>query len=162
MEPNASVPVRAPVPYLHREVQAREELGHTAVSPWLAALLTGIFLGMIAAVPLLQPAPAGPFKEFAADRPLLDSMIRFEDRLEEESWVQQELLPPVQLFLTGVLGTGNEQVVPGRDGWLFYRPAVDSLTGPGFPEDARAALLDLHRRLEDRGIRMVVLPVPVK
>lgn len=152
----------APVPYLHREVQAREELGHTAVSPWLAALLTGVFLGLIAAVPLLQPNPAAPFAEFAADRPLLDSMIRFEDRLEEESWVQQDLLPPVQLFLTGVLGTGNEQVVPGRDGWLFYRPAVDSLTGPGFQEDARSALLDLHRHLSDRGIRMVVLPVPVK
>lgn len=162
MEPN---PPAAPVPYLHREVQAREELGRTAVSPWLAALLTGVFLGMIAAVPLLQPDPAAPFSELAADRPLLASIIRFEDRLEEESWVMEELLPPVQLFLTGVLGTGNEQVVPGRGGrggWLFYRPAVDSLTGPGFPEDARAALLDLHRRLEDRGIRMLVLPVPVK
>lgn len=159
MEPNAPA---APVPYLHREVQAREELGRTAVSPWLAALLTGVFLGMIAAVPLLQPDPAAPFSEFAADRPLLDSMIRFEDRLEEESWVQRDLLPPVQLFLTGVLGTGNEQVVPGRDGWLFYRPAVDSLTGPAFLEDARSALLELHRYLADRGIRMVVLPVPVK
>lgn len=151
----------APVPYLHREVQAREELGHTAVSPWLAALLTGVFLGLIAAVPLLQPE-FGAFREFARDRPLLDSMVRFEDRLEEESWVQEELLPPVQLFLTGVLGTGNEQVVPGRDGWLFYRPAVDSLTGPGFLEDARPALLDLRRHLAERGIRMVVLPVPVK
>lgn len=159
MEPN--VPPTY-VPYLHREVQAREELGHTAVSPWLAALLTGVFLGLIAAVPLLQPGPFAPFAEFAADRPLLDSILRFEDRLEEESWVQQELLPPVQLFLTGFLGTGNEQVVPGRDGWLFYRPAVDSLTGPGFVEDARPALLDLHRHLADRGIRMVVLPVPVK
>lgn len=160
----------APVPYLHREVQAREELGHTAVSPLLAALLAGLFLGIIAAVPLLQPNPAEPFSELAANRPLLDSMIRFEDRLEEESWVMEELLPPVQLFLTGVLGTGNEQVVPGRGGrggWLFYRPAVDSLTGPGFLEphaasDPRPALLDLHRHLADRGIRMVVLPVPVK
>ncbi|HEX5716581.1 MAG TPA: hypothetical protein VF179_10505 [Thermoanaerobaculia bacterium] len=159
MEPNTPPTY---VAYLHREIQAREELGHTAVRPWLAALLTGVFLGLIAAVPLLQPEPFGPFAEFAADRPLLDSILRFEDRLEEESWVQQELLPPVQLFLTGVLGTGNEQVVPGRDGWLFYRPAVDSLTGPGFPEDARPALLDLHRRLADRGIRMLVLPVPVK
>mgnify|MGYP006178977607 CR=1 FL=1 len=132
------------VPYLHREVQAREELGHTAVSPWLAALLTGVFLGLIAAVPLLQPG-FEPFRELAQDRPLLDSMNRFEDRLEEESWVVEELLPPVQLFLTGVLGTGNEQVYPGRDGWLFYRPAVDSLTGPGFLEtnDPRPALLGL-------------------
>ncbi|HWN44512.1 MAG TPA: hypothetical protein VNW71_19975, partial [Thermoanaerobaculia bacterium] len=95
-------------------------------------------------------------------RPLLDSMIRFEDRLEEESWVMKELLPPVQLFLTGVLGTGNEQVVPGRGGWLFYRPAVDSLLGSEVRSDPRPALLDLHRQLEERGIRMMVLPVPVK
>jgi len=151
----------APVPYLHREVQAREELGHTAVSPWLAALLTGIFLGMIAAVPLLQP-DFEAFREFGQNRPLLDSMIRFEDRLEEESWVMEELLPPVQLFLTGVLGTGNEQVVPGRGGWLFYRPAVDSLLQSEVRSDPRPALLDLHRQLAERGIRMMVLPVPVK
>lgn len=174
MEPNAPA---TPVPYLHREIQAREELGHTAVSPWLAALLTGLFLGLIVAVPLLQPN-LEPFRELAQDRPLLDSMIRFEDRLEEESWVVEDLLPPVQLFLTRVLGTGNEQVYPGRDGWLFYRPAVDSLTGPGFLEedilearrvppidtepDPRPALLDLQDLLQARGIRMVVLPVPVK
>lgn len=158
MDPNAPA---TSSPYLHREIQAREELGHTAVSPWLAALLTGVFLGMIAAVPLLQPN-LEPFRELGQHRTLLDSMVRFEERLEEESWVVEELLPPVQLFLTGVLGTGNEQVYVGREGWLFYRPAVDSLTGPGFPDDALAALLDLHRRLEDRGIRMVALPVPVK
>src|SRR5688572_321866 len=107
MEPN--VPLR-PVPYLHREVQAREELGHTEISSWLAALLTGVFLGLIAAVPLLQPNAAEPFKEFGKGGTLLGAMTRFEDRLEEESWVVEDLLPPVQLFLTGVLGTGNEQV----------------------------------------------------
>lgn len=166
-----SPPVATPVPYLRREVQARRELGQTAVRPAVAALLAGAFLGLIGAVPLLQlgePAGLRPFAELAAKRPLAARMARFEDRLEEESWVTAELLPPVQLFLTGILGTGNEQVYPGRDGWLFYRQAVESLTGPGFLEretqesDPRPALFELHRQLAHRGIRLVLLPVPVK
>lgn len=163
MEP--TVPLR-PVPYLHREVQAREELGHTSIHPWLAALLTGIFLGLIAAVPLLQPNAAEPFKELGQANTLLDAMTRFEDQLEETSWVVEDLLPPVQLFLTGVLGTGNEQVYPGQPGrnrWLFHRPGVELLTGPAFSEEeVLSALLDLHRDLADRGIRLVVLPAPAK
>lgn len=160
MEPN--VPLR-PVPYLHREVQAREELGHTEISSWLAALLTGVFLGLIAAVPLLQPNAAEPFKEFGKGGTVLGAMTRFEDRLEEESWVVEDLLPPVQLFLTGVLGTGNEQVYPGKERWLFYRPGVDMLTAPGFrEEDVLQALLDLRDDLAARGIRIVVLPAPGK
>ncbi|HYN19460.1 MAG TPA: hypothetical protein VE078_00755 [Thermoanaerobaculia bacterium] len=160
MEPN--VPLR-PVPYLHREVQAREELGHTEISSWLAALLTGVFLGLIAAVPLLQPNAAEPFKEFGKAGTLLGGMTRFEDRLEEESWVVEDLLPPVQLFLTGLLGAGNEQVYPGRDRWLFHRPGVELLTGPAFSEeDVLSALLDLRDDLAARGIRLVVLPAPAK
>ncbi|HYG62873.1 MAG TPA: hypothetical protein VEL74_09855 [Thermoanaerobaculia bacterium] len=196
-------PPPAPVPYLHREVQAREELGHTAVSPTVAGLLAGLFLGLVVGVPALQLtggwAGGNPFRQLAeslpgameasrqeglwsANRTLLASMNRFEDRLEEESWVVERLLPPVQGVLTGVLGVGNQQVYTGRDGWLFYRPAVDSLTGPGFlgsgvlaarraggdaweapvEPDPLPALLGLARDLERRGIRLLVLPVPVK
>ena len=38
--------------------------------------------------------------------------------------------------MTGWLGAGNERVYPGRDGWLFYRPDVEYLTGPGFLDPA--------------------------
>jgi hypothetical protein len=187
-------------PYLHREIQAKEELGHTRVSPALAALLSGLFLGLIAGVPLLQHArtadPEGPFRQlardlsgaagadggWAANRALATSLHGFEDRLEEESWILDRLLPPLQPVLVGRLGMANEQVYPGRDGWLFYRPAVDYLTGPGFltreAQEARRgmgaeweepiepdplpALLGLHRQLAARGIRLLVVPVPVK
>src|SRR5205814_999628 len=56
-----------------------------------------------------------------------------EKELETESVVSEWLLPRVQLALVR-LGAGNEQVYLGRDGWLFYRPDVDYVTGPPFRE----------------------------
>ena len=165
--------------YLHREIQAKRDLGTTDISPALAALFAGLFLGMIVIVPLIQGDSLPRFEE---EPSLVASIHRFETELEEQSWLVEDLLPPVQLFLTGGLGMGNPQVYVGRDGWLFYRPAVDSLTGPGFLDpaaleerrlggdawdepvepDPRPALLALHRQLAARGIRLLVLPTPVK
>ncbi|MGB6639999.1 MAG: hypothetical protein WBG67_04445, partial [Thermoanaerobaculia bacterium] len=119
---------------------------------------------------------------FAANHALLEAMNDFEDQLEEGSFLRQRLLPPVQRFMTSRLGVGNEQAYLGRDGWLFYRPDVDYVTGRGFLEpeilrgrarsgdqwdpppqpDPIAAIADLHRQLATRGIRLLVLPTPVK
>jgi alginate O-acetyltransferase complex protein AlgJ len=88
----------------------------------------------------------------------------------------------VQAVLTRVLGAGNEQVYLGRSGWLFYRPAVDHLTGPGFLDqrelsrraaagsewrdapqpDPRPAILEFRDQLAERGVELLVVPVPVK
>lgn len=119
---------------------------------------------------------------FAANHALLQAMNDFEDELEEGSFLRQQLLPPVQQFMTSRLGVGNEQAYLGRDGWLFYRPDVDYVTGRGFLEpevlksrarsgdqwnpppqpDPVAALIDFDRQLAARGIRLLVLPTPVK
>jgi alginate O-acetyltransferase complex protein AlgJ len=119
---------------------------------------------------------------FAANHALLQAMNEFEDALEEGSFLRQQLLPPVQRFMSSRLGVGNEQAYLGRDGWLFYRPDVDYVTGRGFlePEVLRSrarsgdqwdpppqpepivALIDFDRQLSARGIRLLVLPTPVK
>jgi alginate O-acetyltransferase complex protein AlgJ len=119
---------------------------------------------------------------FAANHALLEAMNDFEDELEKGSFLRQRLLPPVQRFMTSRLGVGNEQAYVGRDGWLFYRPDVDYVTGRGFLEpevlrsrarsgdqwdpppqpDPIAALIDFDRQLAERGIRLLVLPTPVK
>ncbi|GAB6059922.1 alginate O-acetyltransferase AlgX-related protein [Desulfonatronum parangueonense] len=116
-----------------------------------------------------------------ANRLLLREMSRFEDDLEDESLLGQTIRPGMQSTLVR-LGVGNEQAYVGRDGWLFYRPGLEYLTGPGFLEprqlagrsgvgnewqpapqpDPRKALVDLHRQLQDRGIALVVMPTPVK
>jgi alginate O-acetyltransferase complex protein AlgJ len=117
-----------------------------------------------------------------SNRALLARMEAFERRLEDEAIVGQTLRPYAQRLLTGWLGAGNERVYPGRDGWLYYRPDVEYVTGRGFLEpaviarrmaqaaewteppaaDPRPALAQLKRQLDARGIVLVVMPTPVK
>jgi alginate O-acetyltransferase complex protein AlgJ len=81
-----------------------------------------------------------------------------------------------------MLRGGDEQAYFGRDGWLFYRQSVDSVTGPGFltakwrqerlrtsapssvlPQpDPLRALTQFHRQLAERGVALVVIPTPGK
>ncbi len=125
----------------------------------------------------------GPWfaRVLVANRALLRAMDRFEDDLEDASALGQRVRPWMQQALAR-LGAGNEQALVGRDGWLFFRPGLEYLTGPGFLEprqiarravaaeswlpapqpDPRVALIDFHRQLESRDIQLVVLPTPVK
>lgn len=106
-----------------------------------------------------------------------DDFKRFETHLEDTSSVWKSARPGVQALLAGWGGQGNAQVVVGQDGWLFYRQAVDHLTGAGFLDklvlarrskargrhpDAIPALSNLANQLRARGIRLIVMPVPVK
>jgi alginate O-acetyltransferase complex protein AlgJ len=188
-----------------REMQALREVGRTDVSRSVAALLAAAFAATLLAVPLLRPwsgaeaAPLAPFGELAGrlqateetdagfgylagNRRLMAALRQFEDRLEGSSWPRRRLLPPLQRLLTGLLGAGNEQAYPGRDGWLYYRQDVDHLTGPGFLEPAElarrsrggaaweeppqpdpvVAMVELARQVGGHGARLAVLPVPVK
>ncbi|MCX6992770.1 MAG: hypothetical protein NT011_06460 [Kiritimatiellaeota bacterium] len=124
---------------------------------------------------------------FAANRQLLREMHAYEDALEDESVVNQRVRPSVQYVLARWLGAGNEKAYCGVRPWLFYRADVDYLTGPGFlnpvqlacraaagefaagnewtptPQpDPRQAILAFHRQLEERGIRLIVMPIPPK
>jgi len=188
-----------------REAQAAREAGHTDVRPRLAWAIALVFLLLVGAVPsaeILRDARRGsgsPWPELkagaiaarqtarasgllAGNRRLLAGMTAFESALEDRSVVAGRALSGFQWFLSRVLRTGNEQVVLGRRGWLYYRPALDSLTGPGFLEpsalarrskgsrsweappqpDPLPALADFAAQLAGRGIGLVLVPVPVK
>ncbi|HUU68102.1 MAG TPA: hypothetical protein VM186_01145, partial [Planctomycetota bacterium] len=117
----------------------------------------------------------------AADRSMLRDISEFEGNLEDDSLLARAALPPAQELFARV-GLGNEKAYCGLDGWLFYRPGLDYLTGPGFltrrhvakrlaaarewedpPQpDPRPAILDFNRQLAARGIRLVIVPVPGK
>jgi hypothetical protein len=121
-------------------------------------------------------------KTVAANRAALSGLASFERALEDQSVLGRILRPPAQRILTGWFGAGNEQVYAGREGWLFYRPDVDYLTGPGFLDrstlerrlsqasewtapphpDPRPAILRLHQQLAERGISLIVMPTTVK
>jgi hypothetical protein len=100
-----------------------------------------------------------------------------EKAIENESVVSLWLRPRVQEILTEDLHAGTEQVYPGHDGWLFYRPDVDYVTGPPFLDSAQLkqrlrepgvqpdpikAIVNFRNQLDARGIDLIVMPVPVK
>lgn len=106
---------------------------------------------------------------------------RYEDALKEDSAVGKAILPVTQIVLVG-LGVGNEKAYVGRDHWLFYRPDIDYLTGRGFLEtrqlakrfhsgdrwtpapqpDPLRAIIQFRNQLAERGIDLIVMPVPTK
>lgn len=118
----------------------------------------------------------------AANREVLAVLTAFETALEDQSPVGQRLRPPTQAVLSEWLGAGNEQVYIGRDGWLFYRPDVEYVTGRGFLDsaqmdrrvaaasefetpprpDPRPAILRFAQDLSSRGITLILMPTPVK
>ena len=188
-----------------REQQAAREVGHTDVSAGLARAMVGMFLAglvVVAASEIWRDAQRGagsPWPElFAAprralaggpagtllggNRELLAAINGFEDSMDERSAVAERVLPSFQWVVSSLLGAGNEQVVLGRGGWLYFRVAVDHLTGPGFLEpsvlrrrasggdswqprpqpDPVPAIADFAAQLAERGIGLVVVPTPVK
>lgn len=113
---------------------------------------------------------------------LLRDIHAYEDELEEESRFGASVLPYAQYVLTRGFGVGNEKTYCGLDGWLFYRPEIDYLAGPGFLDpkqlakraesgtewkaapqpDPVTAIVRFREQLAKRGIKLVVMPAPVK
>ena len=168
------------VPLVEIVAGARED---TAASAWshLAALPVQAGRHLAGADP--QTAGTGDWRRIiSANRQVLSAFSEFERALDQQSVLGRAFRRPAQALLTGALGAGNERVYPGRDGWLFYRPDVEYVTGPGFLDpaqarrrvaaadewsappspDPREALLDFERNLEARGITLVLMPTPVK
>ncbi len=188
---------------LTREELAALEVGQTAVSRPLAVSLVCFFLLLILAVPAFQlvtdsrhPAGVPLYDSFTSllnskysetdtlwqrNTQLLAGMDSFEKEVEENSFLRDWMLVPGQRLLLG-LGAGNEKVYPGKDGWLFYRPDMDYLMGPGFLDpdilikrrgegalwdngiqpDPLQAITSFHRQLQKRGISLVLMPTPIK
>lgn len=182
-----------------REEQARRELGETEVAAGPAWLLIGAFLLSLLSVAGVQHlgswarpgaaevdgrAGAAPLQWAAllSEPPTDCSLEAFESGLEGALVVGRWALPRVQLFLTRVLGAGNEEVYAGRAGWLFHRTGIDYPSGPPFLDPGRLrarrnnadrcdplpqpdpipAIRRLHEDLDARGIRLIVMPTPVK
>lgn len=185
---------------LSREEAAQREVGETSFSAGTRGTLITAFILTVLAVPLIQiciesssalprcfeiwkffPRAVHLFREsqafitgvVAANESLKTDFKNYEDLLEEESFLMRQALPSMQHFALKYLGLGNEKVYPGRSGWLYYRPDVDYVAGPGFlrgsgyqgsakNSNPLAALIRFQKDLAARGIRLILLPVPVK
>ena len=118
----------------------------------------------------------------AANGQLTRGLQNYEDALEDDSFIARSALPHAQALTAEFLGLGNEQVYLGRDRWLFYEPDVTYVTGPGFlssawqrsrlhsteesgrpvQADPRKAIIEFRDQLQARGIRLIIMPIPVK
>jgi alginate O-acetyltransferase complex protein AlgJ len=100
-----------------------------------------------------------------------------EKALEERSIIAAALRPRLQSLLYRVARAGNEQVAPAPGGWLFFRKDLDYLNSKPFLDpavqadraraasvapDSLAAIVDFEKQLASRGIRLLVVPIPVK
>lgn len=188
-----------------REEEAELALKHTHFAVATRLLLIGLFVVTIAFVPTIQlifelRSPKSPSfwgsivsskiypgsDKIRGVRSISDvwhllpraaDLKAAEKSIENASVVSDWLLPHVQSVLTGDLHAGNEQIYPGQDAWLFYRPDVDYITGPPFLEPAQMrhrahvdrvqpdpvkAIVDFRNQLSARSIDLIVMPIPMK
>jgi alginate O-acetyltransferase complex protein AlgJ len=120
----------------------------------------------------LEPLRHGPegrslgrfARELALELASEPRLRRFESDLRNASFLKREALPGYQWLLTALFRHGNEKVVTGRDGWLFYADDLESAFGRGFLEpgvgadEALAAIDDFARQLEARGVKLLLIP----
>jgi alginate O-acetyltransferase complex protein AlgJ len=167
-----------------REAEAKAEVGVTAISRRAAGCFIAIFLGTIIAVPVIDQVAGGykAWRNLAGGGDMRRSLRNVESALEEQGVVAKAVRPVAQRVLTKGLGVGNEHVYCARGGWLFYEPDVRHVTMRGFLEaatddserlrrrqiqtprnrDPVRAILDFQGQLEKRGVKLVIVPTPVK
>ncbi len=188
---------------LSREAIARIEAGQTDIGKRLAAAMMVCFLMLVFLVPVGQylidyrTGVAGRFSIIEntsqgsetlyesvdlRNNTILENLKQLETELEEGSFLRKLFLPPLQYVLLKFLGQGNEKVVQGLDGWLYYSQGVEYLTGQPFLDSQQlemrteakaiwenpvqpnplAAIVSFKEQLAKRNIELVLVPVPVK
>ena len=167
----------------------RRGILHTEVTRPVAWGLTAVFLLAIYALPLSQfylekrADEESPLRDLFHRAPTAENLHQLEHDLEEAAYAKAFVQPRVQQLLTRFGRVGNKRALVGRGGWLYYTPGVLHVAGPGFLDraqqvsreraaldageppleaDPRVAILDFHRALASRGIRLILLPMPDK
>jgi hypothetical protein len=141
--------------------------------PPLGDLLYKTVTGQLADSPFIKLVQFHP----AGDQKLqqhLSSIDRSLDHLPYAKTLRQQ----TQQLFTSLAGEGNRKVVLGRNGWLFYRPELQALNGWGPLQTepfsvmkdptlaqlkpAREWVLQFAADLKQRGIPLLLVPLPVK
>ena len=161
---------------LSREEIAKREIGVTEVSKAQKLFLSIFFLFVIGVYPCIQFVYSSPLKEIRPAETAQKAFKQYETAIEDTSLLRAVLLTPAQEFLTKCFRTGNEKVIVGKDGWLFYSGDYDYLVNPGFMQagrmhkrdlagahpDAVAAIKKFADDLKVRDIRLILIPAPGK
>jgi hypothetical protein len=187
-EPRHPVNAGGPTDPSH-DAMLRRGIIETRVSRAAAIAITVFFLVLIGAVPVGQAVlekangDDSSLIEIFRHAPTAERLRRFEDDLEQASYAKDFVQPRVQAALTRFGRVGNKRAVVGLRRWLYYRPGITHVGGPGFLQsatirarekaaadggeppvhaDPRPAILGFHSALAKRGIRLILFPVPDK
>lgn len=161
---------------LSREEIAKIEIGTTEISNPQKWTLFLLFICFISIYPVIQFCVQNPLAEWKNAGTIEQNIKAYETAIEDSSLLRQFLLAPAQEVSLNIFQTGNEKVIVGKDGWLFFSGDCDYLVNPGFlrqnvmhkrllkgvQPDPLKAILDFNRQLKMRGIQLILLPVPVK
>jgi hypothetical protein len=144
-----------------------------AADPRRALIL--MFLAIIAGVPasqaLVELCRGGrPRVLDLFDRcPTAPNLRAYERDLEGASLVARSARPWVQFAQHRWLRDAGEKALVGRHGWLFYKPGVEYLLDPARDaghakplNDPLPAIVAFRDSLRERGIRLLLVPVPDK
>jgi len=136
--------------------------------------LTAAFLALIYSAGLVQVAVellegrTPQVTELFAQMPTRANLRAYETDLQGNCWLAQRLRPYVQSARFIALREIGDKAIVGRDGWLFYKPAVQYLVEPwsldlaGDQGDILSAVVSFRDQLADRDIRLLVVPIPNK
>src|SRR6478735_8638844 len=169
--------------------QLRRGIIATDISRPVAWLLTLLFLAAIYALPVSQAylekreGEESSLAELFKRAPTAENLRQVEKGIEEASYAKAWVQPRAQLCLTRFGRVGNKRAVVGHDGWLYFTPGVLHVAGPGFLDrktqqgrekealdsgqeaivaDPLSAIAQFQRALAQRGVRLVLLPMPDK
>jgi hypothetical protein len=159
--------VAVPVIEIATQVRAARRSGATT-----AAALAGLpHFSLVRQPPRPTDFTFPVHRQSVAERnPLHDA----EHAIEDASLPRKAVQARLQAALTGAMRAGNSKVVIGEGDWLFYRPGIDYLAGPGFLSEAsrriaprrdpdpRPAIREFAATCAAAGIRLVLLPMSDK
>lgn len=116
-------------------------------------------------------------KGMTANSNVCQELRAFESEVTASAWPIRSVRDRMQAILSRDLASGNEQVVIGRYGEMYFRPDVEAITSRGFlqPEVTRPGMTRPSRQanpipairqfaadLKARGIELLLAPVPSK
>ena len=149
-------------------------LFNSALRGGLASAFDGVGAAMKAAAAPLEESgePRTRLQRLLAPNHILrDRLVKFEEILDEDFPAAVALRNLVQSALAS-LGAGDEQVLIGQDGWIYYALDVTALTGGGIARNPRRksvlaspaieTVAEFAEDLAEHGIQLVLLPIPVK
>jgi hypothetical protein len=140
------------------------------------SFLSACFLAIVSIVPIADAAiemfrdgRSPTIATLFSRLPNQENLRSLESDLESSSWFPQTLRPWWQRLRFALLGDLGEKAVLGREGWLFYAPDVRYLvetfppaTSDGKNDDPFSAIIAFRDQLSRKGIRLLVVPMPVK